>query len=598
MDGYRGLRPRSRETARARLTDLRLVRDRRAQKALARHMAQAPPRANAASPLPASLPELTSPRVPDSDNSVATEAGSAQSRAPSPTTDEHAEASSLAVDMDGIRPRKHVRLSWLREKLRSGSGDRPTSSVILEIRSLLSRSSTYSSLRFSRSSSRRTSKQTTDSLLVFSDDEPARRNAATIQFCCQHRSECLHREALELCKNPWTSVSLSLKQRDSRDIWNETILHMVARWGDLSNQLITLLKRCDASIVNVRNIDGDTFLHILARRWVGLGEWPGWWSHHLGDIVKAADAKGFDFTACNTAGLSVLTALIPTAETLTDVTMAPPDPMRRVVRTLWGLLAVIRARKASTNLAHAVLGQPCFVHAIQAFFSALSGWRAELARTHGLDEMATLLEEEFTSLRQRAMVESLAAPSPAPSLHNYVENLSAMAVGPDLFLDVLRSGADANEYNAAGKTCLMALIEQVQSVERAALLPAVLLGEGADLRLLDREGNTALHYAVRHRLPDVVKQLIKAGVDVGARNARNETAPELAVQQLAGSKRPAGQEYASSQAMLVRFVDEKVLRRKQQDDRHADRVSKILLEVKEAQTAPNVNRALMESGFL
>jgi len=405
--------------------------------------------------------------------------------------------------------------------------------------------------------------------MLFSDDETVRRNATIIKVCCRNRRDCLHRQALELCKTASDGSSMSISLDHGRDIWNETLLHMVARWSvqDLSHQLITLLQRCDASIVNARNIDGDTFLHILARRWVDLGESPGWRSPRFASIVKEAGLKGFDFTACNTAGFSVLAGLIPAAEKLTEFDVATPDPVRRVVSTLWCLLVDIRRQlflKSSGSLAQAFLRQQSFVHAIHAFFSTLSCWRDQLSRTDGLQELVALLEKEYADLRERALAESLPAPSAPPSLHSYIENLSAMAVSKELFLGLLRSGVDPNEYNADGKTCLMALIEQVRSVETASELPMVLLCQGATLSLLDREGNTALHYAVRNRLPDVVKQLILAGVDVHARNVHNETAPEMAVEQLARSARPEGKEYASSQAMLVRFVDEKVLRRKQQ----------------------------------
>jgi ankyrin repeat protein len=56
-----------------------------------------------------------------------------------------------------------------------------------------------------------------------------------------------------------------------------------------------------------------------------------------------------------------------------------------------------------------------------------------------------------------------------------------------------------------------------------------LLEEGADPRIADWRGHTALHHAVRRRLPDkVLRLLVRCGADVHATAEDGTTVGELA----------------------------------------------------------------------
>ncbi|EOO00817.1 putative ankyrin repeat protein [Phaeoacremonium minimum UCRPA7] len=105
-------------------------------------------------------------------------------------------------------------------------------------------------------------------------------------------------------------------------------------------------------------------------------------------------------------------------------------------------------------------------------------------------------------------------------------------------------------------------------------LVQILLDHGALVNLRDQEGNTTLHYAVNAELPDVVQQLIKAGVDLDARNIEGKTGSDIAINHYKMLRYlREGNSYSTTQKMMVRFFDASA--------RRMGRVKKSLPEIPE-----------------
>jgi len=104
-----------------------------------------------------------------------------------------------------------------------------------------------------------------------------------------------------------------------------------------------------------------------------------------------------------------------------------------------------------------------------------------------------------------------------------VETLAALCASPETGLDTVRfvvdnGGRDVDEKGADGRTPLM------QAALRGdAPLVRFLLCRSALIHQRDREGNTALHLAMRGKHTDVVLLLLRAGACTAFANAAGET---------------------------------------------------------------------------
>lgn len=86
-----------------------------------------------------------------------------------------------------------------------------------------------------------------------------------------------------------------------------------------------------------------------------------------------------------------------------------------------------------------------------------------------------------------------------------------------LFLD---AGISANARTASGAGTLIVLIINSVDKEETVKCAELLIKSGADVRLADNTGQTALHYAVGRANPELVKLLIASGADVNAVDRR------------------------------------------------------------------------------
>jgi ankyrin repeat protein len=109
---------------------------------------------------------------------------------------------------------------------------------------------------------------------------------------------------------------------------------------------------------------------------------------------------------------------------------------------------------------------------------------------------------------------------PPPSLTEYSESAlcSAVRKSPEAARLLLAHGADPNAATDAGLYPLLAAIAWSHS----DLVP-LLLEHSASAAVCNRNGETALHLAVRYGDAKSVKALLNAGADKNARDARGET---------------------------------------------------------------------------
>jgi ankyrin repeat protein len=86
---------------------------------------------------------------------------------------------------------------------------------------------------------------------------------------------------------------------------------------------------------------------------------------------------------------------------------------------------------------------------------------------------------------------------------------------------LIKSGADANAKANDGKTALMLLFNNIETVQ-------MLLHGGANINTTDHKGWTALMYAVHHLYDEKTEALLKSGADVNIRSSTGETALSIA----------------------------------------------------------------------
>lgn len=86
---------------------------------------------------------------------------------------------------------------------------------------------------------------------------------------------------------------------------------------------------------------------------------------------------------------------------------------------------------------------------------------------------------------------------------------------------LLAAGADPNVRDAAGQTPLMGASKRPEV--------RLLLGAGADINAIDSGKQSTLHHAYSSRRIGVLRELIRSGADLAARDARGQTVLDLAL---------------------------------------------------------------------
>lgn len=505
--------------------------------------------------------------------------------------------SSLTLASVATKDSKRVRLSWLRDILGASSKERPASSVLMEIRSLLSRGSIRSSIGSRKSGI--FGRQSTDSrrmsmtgMSIMTTDDPTgegieykdpdtKRNMATAQICCLASQDCIHRRAVRICSDQTPGArsvvdcSRFMNPEDrtaenGRDIWNETILHLVARWGDDELTCLMLndvLTQCRPQLVNIRNIDGDTFLHVLCRRWA---RWPAEYAAYIVEVASVAGKQGFRFQTCNSDGLTAFACMIPEYP-FPGVTALDAIETVRSLETLLDIQYGNKQTLFDSLLMVAPQDNMIYDRVIK-FLEALqwAPWTTtQEAERHLVDSTLLRFQTHVVTPQQSHMqinkprLFDMYDSIHTQSLHQHIDRLGSGTGDTYGQLEsVLSSGSDPNEYNVRRLTCIMHVIEKMRLATITSYVGIPMIGQlieyGADLRLRDANGNNALHHAVRAHLPDVVQLLVRAGIDVEARNSKGETALDLAFkhyERYAKMLDKSGEHYGRLQSTFVRLFD-------------------------------------------
>ncbi|KXJ90329.1 hypothetical protein Micbo1qcDRAFT_205923 [Microdochium bolleyi] len=599
---YHDLRPQSREIARARVSSLRSARSRRGRKASRRA------RAGAGAGSELHRTDSGRPMSIISQSSLTAEGyngawlGTHPDIDPSRLGRSLAGQSSLTLASVATKDSKRVRLSWLRDILGASSKERPASSVLMEIRSLLSRGSIRSSIGSRKSSifgrpSTDSRRMSMTGMSIMTTDDPAgdgieykdpdtKRNLATAQICCLNSQDCIHRRAVRICSDQTPGARSVVDSarfmnpedrtaENGRDIWNETVLHLVARWGDDELTCLMLndvLTQCHSRMVNVRNIDGDTFLHVLCRRWA---RWPAEYAAYIVEVASVASKQGFRFQTCNSDGLTALACLIPEYPFPGVTALDAIDTVRSLEilldtqygnkRTLFDSLLMVAPQ--DTMMFDRVIK---FLEALQwaPWTSAQEAERMLVDNTllRFQTHVVTPKLENIQGSRARGLGSQIFDTydhQNVQNLHQHIDRLgSASGDTYGQLESVLSGGADPNEYNVRRLTCIMHVIEKMRLSTITSYVGIPMIGQlieyGADLRLRDANGNNALHHAVRAHLPDVVQLLVRAGIDVDARNSKGETALDLAFKHYERYARmldKSGEHYGRLQSTFVRLFD-------------------------------------------
>lgn len=112
-------------------------------------------------------------------------------------------------------------------------------------------------------------------------------------------------------------------------------------------------------------------------------------------------------------------------------------------------------------------------------------------------------------------------------LGNTALHAAAYTANLELINIVLKAGADINAVNEQLKTPLMYTVENNENYLKAFNL---LLANGADLKVKDKDDNTMLHLAMVGGNTEIIKTLINAGVDPFQENRFHEIPYKLAIQ--------------------------------------------------------------------
>lgn len=432
------------------------------------------------------------------------------------------------------------------------SRSRPSSSLLAEVRSLLSFSTESSwsgrpSLNFS-----------IDGIGAIPGVPISMEyTKLVVEVCCGRRSECLHRkivtavtestgEPLQLPRVDFNAQDFQM--RTGRTVLNETVLHVAARWRDEPKLLCGLVQKCADELLNVKDYSGNAFLHLLDPKSI---------AGHVRLLFRTLHAKKFRWTLSDLNGNNCLASLIAD-----DTAVQELDVSSRMdfIGGLHDLMDMLQEKKQS--FLSSALFMPTSTgeltgRRIARFLEGNALWHME----RGYMEARSIsdLAGRYGDVMDDAVdgQDPQGEGSEPLSFHSWLE-IRGGSGPPSISRPV--SFDDANTYNTQGETCLMALIRAVADgrlAEDAGISWLEnLLWRGADLMLTDLRGNTALHHATYWCLPRVVEALVQHGANIRARNVANETPLDICVKRNSSARSDqTGVEYSKSFRVLGRLFD-------------------------------------------
>ncbi|KAI3321168.1 ankyrin [Xylariaceae sp. AK1471] len=510
LGDYRKLRPRSSEQARARIENFRRMRRDRLSKG---RSGRAPHKSQNGDRPGGVL--LSNPRSEPPYSELRTKQQYPDMTQPEP--------SNHAIDNNGLLA-ESTTYSWVREKMRSITDRSLTSSACSDMRSLLSGSSLRDSIMSDMSAATITGIYISTPVFFNSSDPTADENTKLIMLCCSSPKDCIHKKYNRTAGSqtlPTGEVCDGLSPKDftmryGRDIWNRSAFHLAAKWA--SDELVIPLLTHFISqkprqpegpdILNVKNVDGETFMHVLVRRWRVVV------FHGHGGVASFCSlvvAEGFDSSLRNRLGRTFIRCLIDQMQYWGD--SEAKSTLESFGCTLGILLSSAGLPPTLSNYVHGKLRN-------------------------------TDCENHYFGMQYYQVVYQNMCLSP--------ENPSQ------------DGGIGINAYDINGRTYLMALITTLGDATSNGSDVAVLekikscISQKPDLNLLDPNGNTALHYATRANRQEVIELLTNSSINVDARNLQGLSAEDVAkagYNLIRPGNQGSGAAYARVQGVLVRLFD-------------------------------------------
>lgn len=445
------------------------------------------------------------------------------------------------------------------------SRSRPSSSFLAEMRSLLSFSTDTS--RSGRPSISPSSVSIGGSPSTAASEEHTR---LVVEVCCGRRSECLHRKVVtaitERTGDPLQLPRVDFDPKDfhldtGRTVLNETVLHIAARWRDRPVSLLCeLVQRCTDELLNVKDYSGRTFVHLLD---------PGSIAGSVCLLFRTLQDKRFRWALRDASGDTCLASLVADTTTMRGLNISE---RMEFVAGFQNILQMLSEKNQSPLLS--ALFTPTSTgeltgRRIARFFEEIALWQME--RGYGEAPSVSQLAGRYSDLvnefiaAQNTQGES-ASQSDQSSFHAWLE-MRDRSGPPGISRPV--SFDDPNTYNNQGETCLMALIRAVAEGRLAEDTGITwlenLLWRGADLRLMDMRGNTALHHATYWCLPRIVEALVHHGASADMKNVANETPLDICIKKNSSARSDQTVvEYSKSFRVLVRLFDGSTRRTKRQ----------------------------------
>lgn len=351
------------------------------------------------------------------------------------------------------------------------------------------------------------------------------------KLCCQY-GNCLHRKLLHFLNGyfditigpPGPLVDADFTMLKGSDIVNETALHIAVRWGASIEIIRALMSNMNIDMLRTKNIEGDTFLHLVSHDWL-----PSQRSDLI-SLLKIAKERGFQFNATNKRSHTVLSKLLfelidrATGAVVSGSSKQGPVSYGMRIKAMMDVIHLIKdlsaidERLIFVSLAH----QKTHVRKVLKFLRKCTSEIRE--PPEDLHCVSQVYEQYFRALQRHDIGVN------TPPVHVFHVNLESKA-SIETFYHPSKDGQSPNDYNRLGQTPAMALIFSVangsyKEIEAISLL-RILIDDGANLAIVDADGNTALHHAAINGLEEIVSLLISAGADRNSRNLLGDTAVDL-----------------------------------------------------------------------
>ncbi|KAM4055139.1 ankyrin repeats (many copies) domain-containing protein [Hirsutella rhossiliensis] len=348
------------------------------------------------------------------------------------------------------------------------------------------------------------------------------------------------------------------------DSAGNTALHFLAARGSLTLLLRVVESGRYAPILNARNTGGQTFLHVLNQDDIQ--------GHLVFQLLRAIVAQGFDICARDIYGRSCFHILH-----IAELPLDRSEIRRLIARDAFGVRHTIQhwlvdietqsvdrsgtSSEAMLSFDPAIMAEAQLLEHIRLavddpFLEFKNGGNGlhsvamatlspgSLVRKYGLD----LPEEEWPDRRRRIGQHAGSGGTDLRFRHSLAQSL-------------LDAGLDPNHYDLNGNTPLMLFAANLPEDEDYETGPKILdklVQRGAKVDARNRSGETALHIAVRFGRKLAVRELVKHGANVYAKEAEGRSVLDVAdIKMVSSGGNP--RDYAQYEACRAWLSSDKVL---------------------------------------